>query len=104
MIPCKECLIFSQCKYRVHNKQKTMGVIELAESENCPQLSRYLVFSSNSRDTVNRVRELFGLPTIDYKSLDSRYSTLITNTIPDFTSIIPIAKRALEEKNNERSL
>ena len=103
-VPCKDCLVFIQCKDRLHRNNDNMvrGVVGLAESEKCPELSAYLVFSSNGKEAVNNVRKIFDLPFIDYIELKEKHN--IVSQIPDFRRIKRIAVERVKEKNNERSM
>lgn len=99
MIPCENCLVFVRCKDRLHTNNDNMvkGVVGLAESEKCPELSAYLVFSSNGKEAVNNVRKIFGLPFINYTELKKTHH--ITSQIPDFRRIKRMAiERAKEKK------
>lgn len=66
-LPCKDCLVFSQCKMRERERIRRFmedgrwgrSVIDLAYREKCNLLLDYL--SNSDQDQVNKVRELFGM-------------------------------------------
>lgn len=101
-IPCKECLVYTQCKARLYAGDAIMrGVIGIARSEKCPELAFYLLSSSYSRDAVNATRKVFGLPEIDYPKLEKQLG--VTN-LPDFKGIEKIAMKKIRSTTDEDTL
>ena len=62
MTPCKNCLVFSQCKTRLY--EFSYGVTGMAISEGCKKLARHLYSHKDFTRGVNSTRKVFGLKTI----------------------------------------
>jgi hypothetical protein len=63
-VPCEECLVFIQCKSRLHRDADTVrfGMTGMTEREKCKPMANFL--AECDIPSISRARRIFGLSQI----------------------------------------